>query len=86
MDLPELPDLHRVDTLGGPVHVLWEADSEVTAHGSLTYFLEFLHKYGLWKTWVGDCPLFNTDSIFLKLVTRDGGTKDLLWYILSTSI
>ncbi|MFN9297542.1 MAG: hypothetical protein ACK6DZ_07500, partial [Acidobacteriota bacterium] len=42
LDLPELPGEHRVDTPGGAVHVRWEADSEVTAHGSLTYFLEFL--------------------------------------------
>ena len=60
LDLPDLPDLppeHRVDTPGGAVHVRWEADSEVTAHGSLTYFLEFLKTSGLWETWVRDCPL-----------------------------
>jgi hypothetical protein len=57
LDLPELPGEHRVDTPGGAVHVRWEADSEVTAHGSLTYFLEFLKTSRLWENWVRDCPL-----------------------------
>jgi len=58
--LPDLPAPHRVDTLGGPLHVRWEADSEVTAHGSLTYFIEFLKVSGLWEDWVRDCPLTYT--------------------------
>lgn len=37
LDLPELPGMHRVDTPGGPVHVRWESDSEVTVHGLLAY-------------------------------------------------
>lgn len=39
------------------MHVRWEADAEVTAHGSLTYFIEFLKVSGLWEDWVRDCPL-----------------------------
>jgi hypothetical protein len=31
--LADLPPLHRVDTFGGPLHVKWENDSEVTAQG-----------------------------------------------------
>ena len=48
LELPELPPVHRVDTPGGPIHVRWEADSEVTAHGSLTYFLVFLKTRVFW--------------------------------------
>jgi len=58
--LPSLPPAHRVDTFGGPLHVKWEADSEVTAHGSITYFIEFLKVSGLWEDWVRDCPLAST--------------------------
>ncbi|MFN8687178.1 MAG: transposase, partial [Acidobacteriota bacterium] len=58
--MPSLPPAHRVDTFGGPLHVKWEADSEVTAHGSITYFIEFLKVSGLWEEWVRDCPLAYT--------------------------
>lgn len=58
--LPSLPPAHRVDTFGGPMHVKREADSEVTTHGSLTYFVEFLKLSGLWEDWVRDCPLTYT--------------------------
>jgi hypothetical protein len=58
--LPDLPPPHRVDTIGGPLHVKWENDSEVTAHGSLTYFVQFLKVSKLWEDWVRDCPLAYT--------------------------
>lgn len=42
------------------MHVRWEADSEVTAHGSVAYFVEFLKVSGLWEDWVRECPLHYT--------------------------
>ena len=51
------PAAHRVDTPGGTVYVQWEDDAEVTAHGTSTYFLEFLKTSGLWTEFVDDCPL-----------------------------
>ena len=51
------PAAHRVDTPGGTVYVQWEDDAEVTAHGTSTYFLEFLKTSGLWSEFVDDCPL-----------------------------
>lgn len=55
--LAQLPAPHRLDTFGGPMHVRWDNDTELTAHGSLAYFIEFLKKSGLWEQWVADCPL-----------------------------
>ena len=41
-----MPPLHRVNTPRGPIQVNWEANTELTAHGSATYFK--------------DCPLVYT--------------------------
>jgi Transposase DDE domain group 1 len=51
------PAPHRVETMGGPMHVSWEEDPGISPHGMLTYFFEFLHVSGLWQEFVERCPL-----------------------------
>lgn len=53
----DYPAPHRVETMGGPIQVSWEADPGITPHGMLTYFFEFLHVSGLWEEFVEQCPL-----------------------------
>lgn len=48
---------HAVDTLGGRIHVRWDADAPATAHGQLVYFAEFLATTGVFDHWVSSCPL-----------------------------
>lgn len=44
----EYPAPHRVETMGGPMQVRWEEDPRISAHGMLTYCVEFLHLSGIW--------------------------------------
>jgi hypothetical protein len=46
-----------VDTLGGRMHVRWDAGAPATAHGQLVYFAEFLATTGVFEHWVSSCPL-----------------------------
>lgn len=46
-----------VDTLGGRMHVRWEAGAPATAHGQLVYFAQFLATTGVFEHWVASCPL-----------------------------
>jgi Transposase DDE domain group 1 len=54
------PAPHRVETPGGPMQVRWEENPGISAHGMLTYFIEFLHVTGLWEDFVEQCPLTYT--------------------------
>lgn len=54
------PAPHRVETPGGPMQVRWEEDSGISAHGMLTYFMEFLQVSGIWDEFVKQCPLSYT--------------------------
>jgi hypothetical protein len=56
-EAPKYPAPHRVDAMGGPMYVSWEADPGISPHGMLTYFFEFLHVSGLWQEFVEQCPL-----------------------------
>ncbi len=51
-DLPQV-----VDTLGGRVHVRWDAGASATPHGQLVFFAEFLATTGVFERWVSACPL-----------------------------
>lgn len=51
------PAPHRVETPGGTVQVRWEEDPGISAHGMMTYFLEFLFISGIWEEFVKQCPL-----------------------------
>ena len=46
-----------VDTLGGRMHVRWDADAAATPHGQLVFFAEFLAATGVFDRWVSACPL-----------------------------
>ena len=46
-----------VDTLGGRMHVRWDAGAAATPHGQLVYFAEFLQATGVFERWVSACPL-----------------------------
>ena len=54
------PAPHRVDTIGGPVHVRWEESPGISTQGILTYFIQFLQQSGLWQSLVDECPLRRT--------------------------
>ena len=49
--------LQAVDTLGGRVHVGWDAGAAATPHGQLVFFAEFLAATGVFERWVSSCPL-----------------------------
>lgn len=51
-----------LQTVGGKIHVRWEADSAATPMGQLAYFIEFLHLTGLWSRWQEACPLSYTSG------------------------
>ncbi len=51
-----------LQTVGGKIHVRWEADSAATPMGQLAYFIEFLHLTGLWSGWQETCPLSYTSG------------------------
>jgi len=46
-----------VDTYGGLVHIEWNHNAEVTLHGQLAFFIEFLKSTNLFDHWVDTCPL-----------------------------
>ena len=46
-----------VDTLGGRMHVRWDAGAAATPHGQLVFFAEFLAATGVFERWVSACPL-----------------------------
>ena len=46
-----------VDTLGGRMHVRWDAAAAATPHGQLVFFAEFLATTGVFERWVSSCPL-----------------------------
>jgi hypothetical protein len=46
-----------VDTLGGRMHVRWDAGAVATPHGQLVFFAEFLATTGVSERWVSACPL-----------------------------
>ena len=54
------PAPHRVETMGGPVHVSWNESPSVSTQGMLTYFIQFLQQSGLWQSFVEECPLRRT--------------------------
>jgi hypothetical protein len=45
------------DTLGGRMHVRWDAGAAATPHGQLVFFAEFLATTGVFERWVSECPL-----------------------------
>ena len=49
--------LQAVDTLGGRMHVGWDAGAAATPHGQLVFFAEFLAATGVFERWVSACPL-----------------------------
>jgi len=49
--------LQAVDTLGGRIHVGWDAGAAATPHGQLVFFAEFLAATGVFERWVSACPL-----------------------------
>ena len=51
------PEKVPVDTLGGRVHVEWDAHAPVTPMGQLVYFAQFFKTGDLFDPWVADCPL-----------------------------
>ncbi len=51
-----------LQTVGGKIHVRWEADSAATPMGQLAYSIEFLHLTGLWSRWQEACPLSYTSG------------------------
>ncbi|MCY7319355.1 MAG: transposase [Ramlibacter sp.] len=61
---PQKSDLARacdeamvVDTMGGRVHVRWDEKAQVTPHGQMVFFAEFLAVAGVFDRWVQQCPL-----------------------------
>ena len=46
-----------VDTLGGRMHVRWDAGAAAAPHGQLVFFAEFLATTGVFERWVSECPL-----------------------------
>jgi hypothetical protein len=42
---------------GKRIYVEWDPSAAVTPLGQLVYFSQFLASAGLFKNWVGDCPL-----------------------------
>src|ERR1700704_2751679 len=46
-----------VDTVGGRVHVEWDANAPVTPMGQLVFFAQFLKTANLFDPWVRECPL-----------------------------
>ena len=46
-----------VDTLGGRMHLRWNAGAAATPHGQLVFFAEFLAATGVFERWVSTCPL-----------------------------
>ncbi len=53
----EADPLQAVDTLGGRMHVGWDAGAAATPHGQLIFFAEFLPATGVFERWVSACPL-----------------------------
>ena len=53
----EAERLQVVDTLGGRMHVGWDAGAAATPHGQLVFFAEFLAATGVFERWVSACPL-----------------------------
>ena len=53
--------LQAVDTLGGRMHVGWDAGAAATPHGQLIFFAELLAELlattGVFERWVSACPL-----------------------------
>jgi hypothetical protein len=56
----QYPPPHQVETPGGIFQVRWEEDPGISAHGMMTYFLEFLRISGIWEEFVEQCPLSYT--------------------------
>jgi hypothetical protein len=46
-----------IDTLGGRMHVRWDAQAAATPHGQLVFFAEFLAATGVFDRCVKECPL-----------------------------
>ena len=46
-----------VDTLGGRMHVRWDANASATPHGQLAYFAQYLQATQVFERWVNNCPL-----------------------------
>jgi hypothetical protein len=40
-----------IDTLGGRMHVRWDAQAAATPHGQLVFFAEFLAATGVFERW-----------------------------------
>ena len=47
----DAPEMMAVDTLGGPVQVHWDHQSQATPNGQLVFFAEFLQATGLYQAW-----------------------------------
>ena len=54
---PDAQAAQMVDTLGGRMHVRWDAGAAATPHGQLVFFAEFLATTGVFDRWVSSCPL-----------------------------
>jgi hypothetical protein len=46
-----------VETMGGPVKVVWDNDAPVTRMGQIVFFTEFLMQSGHYAAWVDACPV-----------------------------
>jgi hypothetical protein len=46
-----------VQTMGGRMHVRWDPTAQVTPHGQIVYFAEFLATAGIFDDWLKACPL-----------------------------
>ena len=60
--MPAQPEqLQAVDTLGGRMHLGWDAGAAATPHGQLVFFAEFLAEFlaatVVFERWVSACPL-----------------------------
>ena len=60
-----------VDTLGGRMHVRWDAGAAAAPHGQLVFFAEFLATTGVFERWVGIPD--DRDRSFRRIVTDDSG-------------
>src|SRR5579864_523044 len=65
-----------LDLHGKRIYVEWDPYAPVTPLGQLVYFSQFLATAGLFRDWVGDCPLVYT-SPNAPAVTDVVGTNTL---------
>lgn len=57
---PRQPDTIAIQTPGGVFHVRIDRDAQVSAHGGMVPFAQFLEVSGVLEAWESDCPLERT--------------------------